>query len=141
MTSSEIDTINFYNLEHITLFSTELPDMSGVMPSIDKETITETTIKLSFTQWNPGMPGYRPEKYKIFNTINDQPTSTYLKTVEHVNDEIKNTITLENITAGTNYSFHVTPVINVVGTDIDGIPTANFMYIKTGMFPKKLCFI
>ncbi len=114
--------------------------MSSVTPSVDQESITETTIKLFFTQWNPGMPGYRPEKYKIFNTINDQPTSTYLKTVLHLNDQINHTVTLENITAGTNYSFHVTPVINVVGTDIDGIPTSNFIYFKAGMSPKKFLF-
>ncbi len=101
--------------------------MSSVTPSIDDEDITETTVQVTFTQWNDQMPGQRPDKY----LLNVEPHGQLVLLPKLVTSP-ERTELVDNLQPGTQYRIQIVPVIiPEPGTYLEGIPSQYSQYFRT----------
>ena len=105
--------------------------MSSVTLGIAEGAITETTIQVTFSQWNNQMPGTTPFEYHLNVQPDGGHTTRYLQQIPHHPGVDEQRVTVENLQPDTQYRFQVIPIYIMAGTRHQGIPTRYSGYFST----------
>ncbi len=110
---------------------TELPDLSNVKPVVDRNSITQSSIQFSFTQWTNQNGESPPDKYQVYKQKRGDPSSELALKLDPTPGIAQQTITAENLQPDTEYRFLVEPVIIDDGNEIPGHWSQPSEYYRT----------